>query len=421
MKQYKFSIITPSHRYSSYLDELYESLVNQTYNNWEWILYLNNSFTKDQVPFRIKEDKRVKIYYDGSCNKKVGYNKLKAFSLGTGDILVEVDHDDYILEYCLEQLNNAFQDESIGFVYSDNATWHINDESVPFSADHGWTHRTFNWNGKNLYAMDFFEATSQSLSFIWYAPDHVRAWRKEIYHEVGGHNPDREICDDHELLVLTYLKTKFYKIKDVLYIYRITGNNTSFVENVNSDIQNQTRAIFNQYALKLAERDAELKGLLKVDMGGGINPLSGYLVIDQEGGDINCDLNDGIPLPDNSVGVLHASHVIEHLKDPLKTMSEIHRVLAHGGWAFIEVPSTDGRGAFQDPTHVSFWNENSFLYYTNRNLAYFIRNDKIRFQSYRCETWFPNEYLRSLNVPVVTAWLVAIKDDSKRFPGELNI
>ena len=132
-------------------------------------------------------------------------------------------------------------------------------------------------------------------------------------------------------------------------------------------------------------------------------------------------MNEGIPLPDNSVGVINASHVIEHLRDPFKTMSEIHRVLAHGGWVFIEVPSTDGRGAFQDPTHVSFWNENSFMYYTDSNLAYFIRNNKVRFQPYRCETHYPNEWMKNIDVPVVSAWMFAIKDDNIRFPGILNI
>jgi hypothetical protein len=38
-------------------------------------------------------------------------------------------------------------------------------------------------------------------------------------------------------------------------------------------------------------------------------------------------------------------------------------VLTHLGKLDILVPSTDGRGAFQDPTHVSFWNINSFYYY----------------------------------------------------------
>jgi hypothetical protein len=102
-------------------------------------------------------------------------------------------------------------------------------------------------------------------------------------------------------------------------------------------------------------------------------------------------------------------------------MSEIHRVLAPGGWAFIEVPSTDGRGAFQDPTHVSYWNENSFFYYTHAGLAMYIDNSKIRFQQYRKQTWFPNEWMRTINACVVTAWLVAVKNNVQRFPGELHI
>lgn len=61
MMQYKFSLITPSHKYSPYLDELYESIKNQTYTNWEWVLYLNNEFTEDQVPPQIIRDPKVKI------------------------------------------------------------------------------------------------------------------------------------------------------------------------------------------------------------------------------------------------------------------------------------------------------------------------------------------------------------------------
>jgi hypothetical protein len=102
-------------------------------------------------------------------------------------------------------------------------------------------------------------------------------------------------------------------------------------------------------------------------------------------------------------------------------MGEIHRVLAHGGWAFIEVPSTDGRGAFQDPTHVSYWNENSFLYYTDAYLANFIDNKSIRFQEYRRETYFPNDWMKNLNVCVTSAWLIAVKDGGERFPGPLKI
>ena len=76
---------------------------------------------------------------------------------------------------------------------------------------------------------------------------------------------DLEICDDHELLVRTYLKTKFYKIEKPIYIYRITGDNTS-IDHRNAEIQIKTREIFNRYAVELAEKDAKENGLLLVDL-----------------------------------------------------------------------------------------------------------------------------------------------------------
>lgn len=419
--QYKFSIITPEHNIKNlpYLLELYDSICNQTYKNWEWILYLNGKMTIDQLPDSIKNNPQVKIFKEATDNSNIGYLKNKGFYCGTGDILVEADHDDILIETCLEKLNEAFQDENVGFVYSDNAVLHMTDQFVPYGELYGWSHKTFNFKGKQLYSMNSFPASSHSVGYIWYAPDHVRSWRTSIYRELGGHNVDLSICDDQELMIRTYLKTKMYHIPEVLYIYRITGEN-AWLER-NQAIQLKTVELFNQYAMSLAEKDAVENELLLVDIGGAINPRPGYLTIDIEGADINFDLNKGIPLPDNSVGVLHASHVIEHLKDPIKTMSEIHRVLAHGGWAFIEVPSTDGRGAFQDPTHVSYWNENSFLYYTNSYLAQFIRNKTIRFQEFRRETWFPNDWLKSLNVSVVTCWLVAVKEGGRRLPHALRI
>jgi glycosyltransferase involved in cell wall biosynthesis len=417
---YKFSIITPTHNQKdpTFLIELFASLASQTYKNWEWILYLNGDCQPSDIPDMIKFHPRVRVIRTDDISVNVGAIKKAAFSIGSGDILVEVDHDDILIEDCLEELNKAYQDIEVGFVYSDDVIYNMKEEFIPFNPLFGWEHYDYEWRGQTLKAMRSFEPTSQCLGYIWYAPDHVRSWRASVYKEVGGHNPDLSICDDHELCIRTYLITKMYHIPKVLYVYRVTGDNT-FLKRFDA-IQKLTVEIFNYYAVALAEKDATDKGLLKVDLGGGINKRPGYISIDQTDGDIICDLNEGIPLEDNSVGVINASHVLEHLKDPIKSMREIHRVLAHGGWAFIEVPSTDGRGAFQDPTHISFWNENSFLYYTDENLAKYIRNTDIRFQEFRRETWFPNEWMQSINVPVVTAWLVCIKDGN-RFPHTLKI
>ncbi len=78
------------------------------------------------------------------------------------------------------------------------------------------------------------------------------------------------------------------------------------------------------------------------------------------------DLDDGDiwSWETSSVEVIRAHDIIEHLPDKIHTMNEAHRVLVPGGRLDIKVPTTDGPGAWQDPQHVSFWNRNSFLYYT---------------------------------------------------------
>ncbi|MBV7339359.1 methyltransferase domain-containing protein [Chloroflexi bacterium TSY] len=79
------------------------------------------------------------------------------------------------------------------------------------------------------------------------------------------------------------------------------------------------------------------------------------------------DLRKPWPWQDSSVEYVRAWDIIEHLPDKIFTMNELWRVLKPDGTAEIMVPTTDGPGAFQDPTHVSFWNRRSFLYYEAGN------------------------------------------------------
>jgi hypothetical protein len=102
--------------------------------------------------------------------------------------------------------------------------------------------------------------------------------------------------------------------------------------------------------LNLGCSDAPLPGFVNVD----VAPGPGVEVV---------DLRRPWPWPDGSVGHVRAWDIIEHLPDQLLTMNELWRVLAPGGTAEIVVPTTDGSGAWQDPTHVSYWNRRSFLYF----------------------------------------------------------
>jgi predicted O-linked N-acetylglucosamine transferase (SPINDLY family)/cephalosporin hydroxylase len=106
--------------------------------------------------------------------------------------------------------------------------------------------------------------------------------------------------------------------------------------------------------------------ILRLDLGCGTNKSENFVGVDIHPGskaDIIADLNQRFPFPDSSVDEVRAHDSIEHLSDKIHTMQEIWRICKPGAKVDIRVPSTDGRGAFQDPTHVSFWNINSFLYY----------------------------------------------------------
>lgn len=121
--------------------------------------------------------------------------------------------------------------------------------------------------------------------------------------------------------------------------------------------------------MKIRELPVEWR---KLNLGSSRKILPGWLNIDIypfEGIDIIADLNARWPWEDNSIHYIRAFDLIEHLRDPIHTMNEGWRVLKHGGIFEILVPSTDGRGAFQDPTHVSYWNYNSFAYYSKSFLA----------------------------------------------------
>lgn len=59
-----------------------------------------------------------------------------------------------------------------------------------------------------------------------------------------------------------------------------------------------------------------------------------------------------IPFDQNTFDVVLCNHVLEHVKDDHKAMSEIHRVLKPGGFAILQVPffSPVSDATFEDPS-----------------------------------------------------------------------
>lgn len=424
-EQLLLSVITPVHKTSApFLAETFDTLRTQTYLRWEWMLIENNG---GKVPDAIRKDPRVRVL-QAPDHGSVGKYKRQACLESNGDVFVELDADDLLHEDALKEIAEAVL-KGGDFIYSDFAefrdrTWEKEWDRYPYGAAYGWKSYPVTFKGHDLIAMVAPEATAQNIRLVDWAPNHVRAWTRASYMDVGGHNPDMAVADDHELVVRYYLaQKKFFHIPRCLYFYRVHSTNT--VSTRNEEIRNGTWSVYNKYLFALAERWTMDRGLKAVDLCGGVDPIPGYLALDRRLDPgvhgIACDLNERWPLEDSSVGIIRANDAVEHLKDPIFTMNEAWRVLAPGGWLMIDVPSSNGPGAFCDPTHVSFWNKLSFRYYTNDYFrSRYIPAFRGAFQAARVIEWHPSEDHRRDNLLYVQAHLIALKDGYTPM-GDVNI
>lgn len=70
-----------------------------------------------------------------------------------------------------------------------------------------------------------------------------------------------------------------------------------------------------------------------------------------------------VELRADSVEFIYANNVLEHVGDLTQLMTNCLRLLKTDGQMLIEVPYEKAPGAWQDPTHVRAFNENSWIYY----------------------------------------------------------
>jgi len=107
--------------------------------------------------------------------------------------------------------------------------------------------------------------------------------------------------------------------------------------------------------------------LVKLDIACGQNKAEGFIGMDQAalpGVDIVRDIETyPWPFEDNSVDEVVCRHYVEHTKDLMAFMNELHRVMKPGAKATIIAPYYSSVRAWQDPTHVRAISEMTFMYF----------------------------------------------------------
>jgi len=262
------SFYTPIYNTGMKLWETYASVARQTYPNWEWVLV--NDSTDGGKTLKIAEqiaeqDPRVRVFdfreKSGGC---IGEVKWRACSMAKGYILAELDHDDLLVETCAEDLHKAAQAHpECGMFYGDTAevteNWENHTYEPGFALGYG-NYREEEYKGRMLAPANQQNINPKTIRHIVGVPNHIRAWRRSTYFEIGGHNRTLTIADDYELVVRTFLKSKICRIPRLTYIQFLynnaSGRNTHDLSR--ADIQRRVRTIAAHYNEQIKARFEEL-------------------------------------------------------------------------------------------------------------------------------------------------------------------
>jgi SAM-dependent methyltransferase len=118
--------------------------------------------------------------------------------------------------------------------------------------------------------------------------------------------------------------------------------------------------------------------LRALDLGCGDRKLPGAIGVDSlalPSVDVVHDLSVfPWPFETGSVDLVFANHFLEHATDIVKTLAEIHRIMAPQGRVVIQVPYFRSVDAVTDPTHKHF--------FTARSLDYFIQGTSLAGYAY---------------------------------------
>jgi hypothetical protein len=216
-----------------------------------------------------------------------------------------------------------------------------------------------------------------------------------------------------------YLEGEFVHVPRCLYLQRMHPANTQVEPATNAFIQEETVRLYQQYCDRLASTWARRSGLRVVTLR---TPTSPALVVpDADPGEVIVIDPEApeIDVAAGSVGVLKAVDVLQRIPDRIRFFNSCHDALAPNGYLLTETPSTEGRGAFQDPTHVAFYNENSFWYVTQAYHEASVPGLRAKYQISHIRTYLPTDWHRMNDIPYVQANLLAHKEGAPRMGGPL--
>ena len=207
----KISIIVPTYKTPiNFLREMIDSVVDQTYSNWELCIAdgsEGDAAVEAELEKYAKQDDRIK-YILLEKNEGISGNTNAALELATGEYVGLFDHDDILAPNALYEVVKALQEKEYDILYTDE------DKITGDGKEHN------DPNFKPDFSMDLF----CSHNYI----THFFVVKTNIIKEIGGFRPEYDGSQDYDLMFRCIESADSIKhIPMILYHWRIHMNSVA--------------------------------------------------------------------------------------------------------------------------------------------------------------------------------------------------
>lgn len=207
----KISLVVPMYNTPiKYFKELVESLINQTYENWELCLADGSIEKNEQLQEIINKDNRIKYKFLNE-NKGISANTNSAIQMATGDYIALLDHDDLIPVFCLYEIVKTInKNPEVEFIYTD-------EDKIT-----GDDNKRYDPHFKPDFSID----TLRSNNYI----THLAVFKKELMNKLEGFRDEYNGAQDFDIILRMAENTnKIVHIPKILYHWRVHQDSTAMI------------------------------------------------------------------------------------------------------------------------------------------------------------------------------------------------